>query len=58
MIWKSHINGVGLQELTSLDKRLAVLETLAHLEEMRAAGRVSKFIRDDIRGGSSHPPLM
>jgi len=48
MTWMSHINGVGWQELTPLDKRLAVLETLAHLEEMRVAGRVSKFIRDDI----------
>ena len=48
MTWLSDIDGVGWQELDSLEKRLAVLETLAHLEEMRVRGKVSKFVTDDI----------
>jgi len=44
----SAINGVGWQNLASWDKRLAILETLAHLESMRVDGKVDKFFRDGI----------
>lgn len=48
MTWQSDINGVRWQELNSLDKRLAVLEILAHLEAMRAIGKLDKFAANDI----------
>ena len=48
MTWLSDINGVGWQELTPLSKRLAVLETMAHLEYMRATGKITKYIANDI----------
>jgi len=46
--WMSAINGVGWQKLASWDKRLAMLETMAHLESMRVDGKVGKFFRDGI----------
>ena len=36
----------GWQNLAPLDKRMAVLETLAHLELMRGKGKVDKFVKD------------
>ena len=44
--WLSDVNGVSWQELTPWDKRIAVFETLAHLESMRNNGRVDKFFRN------------
>ncbi len=44
--WMSHIPDVGWQELGPLDKRLAVLETAAHLEYTRFEGKINKFTRD------------
>lgn len=46
--WISDINGVSWQSLTPLHKRLAILETLAHLELMRFNGEVDKFAKDSI----------
>lgn len=43
----SDANGMGWQNLAPIDKRLAILETIAHLESMRAEGIVSKLYRND-----------
>lgn len=42
------INGVTMsfEELTPLDKRLAVMSALAHLEPLRAEGKAERFPRD------------
>lgn len=44
------IDGVWLsyEELLPLDKRFAVMSTLAHLEPMRAEGRAERTLRNDI----------
>ena len=47
--WLHDVNGVGWHKLGSWDKRIAILETAAHLEAMRAKGEVEKFKQDDIR---------
>jgi len=47
--WLHDVNGVGWYKLGNWDKRMAILETLAHLEAMRAKGEMEKFNRDDIR---------
>jgi glyoxylase-like metal-dependent hydrolase (beta-lactamase superfamily II) len=46
--WLHDVNGVGWHRLDNWDKRMAILETLAHLEAMRARGELDKFSRDDI----------
>jgi glyoxylase-like metal-dependent hydrolase (beta-lactamase superfamily II) len=46
--WLHDVNGVGWHRLDNWDKRMAILETLAHLEAMRARGELDKFNRDDI----------
>jgi len=46
--WMADMGGIGWQNLSPLDKRLAVLETLSHLESMRFDGKVDKFSRDSI----------
>jgi len=46
--WLHDINGVGWYKLGNWDKRMAILETLAHLEAMRAKGELDKFSREDI----------
>jgi glyoxylase-like metal-dependent hydrolase (beta-lactamase superfamily II) len=46
--WLHDVKGVGWHKLGSWDKRMAILETLAHLEAMRAKGELEKFNRDDI----------
>lgn len=40
--WASDTRGTDWQTLSPLDKRLAILETIAHLEAMRANGLVNK----------------
>jgi len=45
--WIPDKGGVNWQDLAPLDRRMAVLETLAHLEYMRFEGRVDKFTKDD-----------
>jgi len=47
--WLHDVNGVGWYKLGNWDKRMAILETLAHLEAMRAKGELEKFNKDDIR---------
>jgi glyoxylase-like metal-dependent hydrolase (beta-lactamase superfamily II) len=46
--WLHDVKGVGWNKLDAWDKRIAVLETMAHLEAMRAGGELEKFNRDDI----------
>lgn len=46
--WMPDIGGVSWDNLAPLDRRLALLETLAHLESMRVDGKVDKFSRDSI----------
>ncbi len=46
--WMRDVNGVGWDKLGPWDKRMAVLETLSHLEAMRANQRLDKFVQDDI----------
>lgn len=46
--WIHDVNGVGWDKLGPWDKRMAVFETLSHLEAMRASKEVDKSIKDDI----------
>jgi glyoxylase-like metal-dependent hydrolase (beta-lactamase superfamily II) len=46
--WMLDMGGARWEDLTSRDKRLAVLETAAHLESLRVDGKISKFSRDGI----------
>jgi glyoxylase-like metal-dependent hydrolase (beta-lactamase superfamily II) len=46
--WMHNVNGVGWDKLGPWDKRMAVLETLSHLEAMRASKEVDKSIKDGI----------
>jgi glyoxylase-like metal-dependent hydrolase (beta-lactamase superfamily II) len=48
IIWMPELGGVRGQDLAPLDRRMAVLETLAHLESMRADGEVDKFSQNGI----------
>lgn len=41
-------NGVPWKDLPPLDRRIAVTETLAHLELLRAEGRVDRVVDNDI----------
>ncbi|MDP3880275.1 MAG: MBL fold metallo-hydrolase [Dehalococcoidales bacterium] len=46
--WMPSLDGVRFQNLAPWDKRMAVSETLAHLEAMRTDSRVDKIPRDSI----------
>jgi len=46
--WMPEQGGVRFQDLEQWDKRMAVSETLAHLEAMMVDGKVDKFNRDGI----------
>ncbi len=46
--WMPELGGVSFHDLTPWDKRSALSETLAHLEAMRVAGRITRFHRDSI----------
>ena len=46
--WKQDISGAGWDSLEPWEMRMAVLETLAHLEAMRVDGKLDKFTREDI----------
>ncbi len=46
--WMPQMGGVSFQDLAPGDKRMAVSETLAHLEAMRVDGKVEKVGRDGI----------
>lgn len=46
--WVHEVNGVSLDKLDPWNRRMAVLETLSHLEAMRANQEVDRLTRDDI----------
>jgi len=46
MTWLSDKNGVNWQNLSPWNKRLAISETMAHLETMRIGRKVDKFLRN------------
>lgn len=48
MIWIPDKGGVRWQKLSPLDRRLALLETVAHIESMRIEGRINRFSKDSI----------
>jgi len=46
LTWMSDTSGASWQKLNPWDKRLAILETIAHLESLRADGKVTRLHRD------------
>jgi hypothetical protein len=46
LTWRPGTRGNNWQNLSPLDRRLAILETLSHLEFMRFEGKLAKFSRD------------
>ena len=46
--WMRDAGGISWNDLGAWDKRMAVMETLAHLEAMRNDGKLDKTVRDDI----------
>jgi glyoxylase-like metal-dependent hydrolase (beta-lactamase superfamily II) len=46
--WVDDFNGVSLDKLDHWNQRMAILETISHLEEMRANREVDRFSRNDI----------
>lgn len=46
--WIPQSGGVSWQSLSAWERRLAMFETMAHLEFMRLDGKVDKFSKDDI----------
>lgn len=46
--WLRDTGGISWNDLGLWDKRMAVMETLAHLEAMRTDGKLDKLVRDDI----------
>ena len=45
--WMPEFGGVKLADLPPMDRRMAILETLAHLESMRAKDRVAKATHNE-----------
>jgi glyoxylase-like metal-dependent hydrolase (beta-lactamase superfamily II) len=48
LTWLTDIKGVSWQDLDLWNQRLAIAETVAHLESMRFAGRADKFFSDSV----------
>ena len=48
LTWMPGNRANGWQNLSFLDRRLALLETIAHLEFMRTEGKVDKSTRDTL----------
>jgi glyoxylase-like metal-dependent hydrolase (beta-lactamase superfamily II) len=46
--WVDDINGVSLDKLDHWNRRMAILETISHLEAMRVNREVDRFTQDDI----------
>ena len=46
--WHTDVAATGFDGLSFLDQRLAVVETLAHLELMRSEGQLAKSVRNGI----------
>lgn len=48
LTWMPDIKGVDWQDLDPWSQKLAIAETVAHLESMRFGGQADKFFRDSI----------
>ena len=48
IIWMPELGGVHYRDMALMDKRLAIAETLSHLEAMRVDGRVVQVSQDSI----------
>ncbi len=48
IIWMRDIGGASWNDLGPWDKRMAVLETLSHMEAMRVGEKLDKFVENDI----------
>jgi len=46
--WKPELGGVAFSDLGSWDRRLAVLETIAHLKLLTSEGKVGKIDKDGV----------
>lgn len=46
--WRTDIKPANFQSLNILDQRLAIMETLAHIELLRNEGKVQLYTQDDI----------
>jgi glyoxylase-like metal-dependent hydrolase (beta-lactamase superfamily II) len=46
--WVDDVNGVSLDKLDHFNQRMAILETISHLEAMRANQQVDSFSQNDI----------
>ncbi len=46
--WMSYASSTGWEKLSSWNKRMAVLETLAHLEAMKIAGKLESSTRENV----------
>jgi glyoxylase-like metal-dependent hydrolase (beta-lactamase superfamily II) len=46
--WMNYTSGAGWEKLNSWNKRMAVLETLAHLEAMKIAGKLESSTHDNV----------
>ncbi|MFC1917327.1 MBL fold metallo-hydrolase [Chloroflexota bacterium] len=46
--WRHDVGGIGWKYLEPLHKRLAILETLSHLEYIRSQGKLAKSSRDGV----------
>lgn len=46
--WLHNVKGISWDKLSPWNKRMAVLETLAHLEAMKITGKLEKSTRNDI----------
>lgn len=48
MTWMLDEGGTTFQNLSLRDKRMAIMEALAHLESLRVDGKVGKYTRDSV----------
>jgi hypothetical protein len=48
MTWMSDTSGQSWQNLSPRNKRLAITETIAHLESMRIGDKIEKFPKNSI----------
>ena len=46
--WVDDVNGISLARLDPWNRRMAVLETLSHLEEMKAERKVESFSQNEV----------
>lgn len=48
IVWMAYSGGIMWQELGFWDKRLAIMETISHLESMKFDGRVARLARNGV----------